>query len=333
MQNLTYPAISPARPLLAALVTLTVILVVAAQGLVLGAIPHGLAAAALPGPVALALFLLAIPLVQLGCLRPYWTLRRRLDPSIPPTRWWFGYLARRPVTAAVEHLSPLLLLVGWLVLAETRPLPQDLAVWSVDERGTLMLDGPIGLSAGGAFRERAAGAGAAEGLRVVLRSNGGSGLGSWRTVGAMRAVQADRPVVAEVPSTCHSACIPVFFSADKRVAAPDALFIFHEADAYALPADSPALRLLKDALRPMVRLMTVAVPIMGDAVERRDPGLARFLRQQGVLGAAWYADRRDCGLRAAVIAAHFPGVLELSSSTAGMPALACEGAQPDESSR
>jgi hypothetical protein len=274
--------------------------------------------------------------VQLGCLRPYWALRRRLDPAIPATRWWYGYFARRPLTAAAEHLSPLLLLVGWLMLVERQPLPQDLAAWTVDERGTLSLDGPIGLSAGGAFRDRAAAAGAAEGLRVTLRSNGGAGLGAWRTVRAMRAVQATRPIVAEVPDKCHSACIPVFFAADKRVAAPDALFVFHEGDAYTLPGDGPRMRLLKDALRPLVRLMTVAIPLMEDAAKRRDPNLADFLRREGILGAPWYADRRDCGLRAATISAHFPGVLELSGPAPAAAPLACEtppGAQPAAISR
>lgn len=173
MRQVNYAAAPPARAFAALIVALALVVVFAVQGAVLFAIPHALAANAVPGPAALALLLLSVPIVQFGGLWPYWALRRRIDPTTAETRWWFGYLARRPVSALVEHLSPWLLIVGGFALMDLRPQPRDLAAWSVDERGTLALDGPVGLSAGGAFRDRAAVAGAAEGLRVVLRSDGG----------------------------------------------------------------------------------------------------------------------------------------------------------------
>lgn len=132
----------------------------------------------------------------------------------------------------VRHAVGFLLLGAGLVAASP-VVGQERSFIRFDD-GVLKIEGPIRPLADQVFVNEFASAMLAtpypKPVRIRLNSDGGGFEASKTIVQGIRAARREgTTVIAEVPSggRCMSACLLIFSAADQRLAAPDAVFLFH----------------------------------------------------------------------------------------------------------
>ncbi|MCS3761045.1 ATP-dependent Clp protease proteolytic subunit [Bradyrhizobium centrosematis] len=123
-------------------------------------------------------------------------------------------------------------------------------------------------------------------LVLVLNSPGGSIEHGRKVVAAIRARNRAMDTFVQKAGVCASMCVPIFLAGTKRVADPDAYFMFHEASLTGSARDMMKRQELGEANRAVVAEVVKTVETQAtDDLFHKDMGIRR-------VNTAWLAGLR-----------------------------------------
>ena len=123
-------------------------------------------------------------------------------------------------------------------------------------------------------------------LVLVLNSPGGSIEHGRKVVAAIRARNRAMDTFVQKAGVCASMCVPIFLAGTKRVADPDAYFMFHEASLTGSARDMMKRQELGEANRAVVAEVVKTVKTQAtDDLFHKDMGIRR-------VNTAWLAGLR-----------------------------------------
>ena len=123
-------------------------------------------------------------------------------------------------------------------------------------------------------------------LVLVLNSPGGSIEHGRKVVAAIRARNRAMDTFVQKAGVCASMCVPIFLAGTKRVADPDAYFMFHEASLTGSARDMMKRQELGEADRAVVAEVVKTVETQAtDDLFHKDMGIRR-------VNTAWLAGLR-----------------------------------------
>ena len=123
-------------------------------------------------------------------------------------------------------------------------------------------------------------------LVLVLNSPGGSIEHGRKVVAAIRARDRPMDTFVQKAGVCASMCVPIFLAGTKRVADPDAYFMFHEASLTGSARDMMKRQELGEADRAVVAEVVKTVETQAtDDLFHKDMGIRR-------VNTAWLAGLR-----------------------------------------